>query len=152
MRQDFHEVVIERPRGGWRGPRRWRVPTDRIDPEEPAFGGQTSVPRDSASRHRGGTKHLSDLLGPVKRLLHRRVGRPWDRVWSELCGGLDTRRYLDRHVLDHVRRMVDCTECSPNRVGWSRFYVDEQGKLRRAPSLGRAARRAAIEAALLDPR
>lgn len=101
MRWDMHEVVIERPRGGPRGPRRGVKWDPRVhDPE--------LIPsRESTSRHRGGTKHLSDVLGPLKRFLDRAVGRPWDDVYSELRAGLSPDSLLHMHILEHLDHMVD---------------------------------------------
>lgn len=111
----MHEVVIERPRGGWRVPRRasrwdWRTHDEEASPR-----------RESTSRHRGGTKHLSDLLGPLRRFLDGAVGRPWDDVYSELRAGISPRSQLHLHILEHVRWMV--AERGP--------FLVEEGVLRR---------------------
>ena len=112
MRADMHEVVIERPRNGMRGPRRApRWDLARHEPEQ--------IPqRESTSRHRGGTKHLSDLLGPLKRFLDGAVGRPWDDVYSELRSGLSPRSLLHNHILEHVRSMVGL-----DGYRWGRFEI-----------------------------
>lgn len=104
MRWDMHEVVIERPRGGPRGPRRGVKWDPRVhDPE--------LIPsRESTSRHRGGTKYLSDVLGPLKRFLNSAVGRPWDDVYSELRAGLSPDSLLHMHILEHLQYLVDINE------------------------------------------
>lgn len=93
MRSDMRDVLISRPR--WcGGPRRKgrRRPLEELPMREPM--------------DRRGTKAFRDLLGPLKRFLASRVGRPWDSVWSELCDHLDRRGLLQRHVFLHLEHMV----------------------------------------------
>lgn len=100
MRSDMDEVLIERPRAGARLPRRERKWRGRwTEPEE--FPRQLSM-----SRHRGGTKHLTDNLGPLRRFLRSRVGRPWDEVYGEVRRQLSPRRHLDIHILEHLKHEV----------------------------------------------
>jgi hypothetical protein len=48
-------------------------------------------------------RSFADKLSPATRWLERQVGRPWDRVRSELFERFDTRTTAGRHVLfDHV--------------------------------------------------
>lgn len=127
MRPDMHEVVIERPRYG-SGDRsikdRWRW-----DGDEEACPSRLSFRR----RATHGTKSLSDLLGPLRRFLHSSVGRPWDKVYSDLRAGLSPRSLLHMHILQHVKYMVDL---EPNR--WSWLYVcPKTGLLRRNEALRR---------------
>lgn len=102
MRWDMYEVIIERPRGGrgWgrsaKGRERMR---DRLDPEQAAQ-------REPISMHRGGSKHLNENLAPLRRFLVRRVGRPWDEVYAEICATLRPDSAVQKHVLDHLRDMV----------------------------------------------
>lgn len=125
MRPDMHEVVIERPRWGSSQKRkkdRWSWTTD----EE----GERSPRRGSTSRRRGGTRELSDLLGPLRRFLDRSVGRPWDAVYSELRAGLSPKSQIHMHILEHVDQMV-------GRRGWSTgpfFICPKTGLLRREKS------------------
>lgn len=93
MRDDMRDVLITRGRkgGGWRKPGRQR-PLEELPLREPIM--------------RGGTKHFDDHLGPLKRFLASRVGRPWDEVWSELTRSLDRRGLLQEHVFVHLRQMV----------------------------------------------
>jgi hypothetical protein len=105
----MHEVVIERPRGGWRVPRRvsrydWRAHDDEALPK-----------RESTSRHRGGTKWLSDHLGPLRRFLDGAVGRPWDDVYAELRAAVPPRSLLHLHILEHVDRYVGRHPWVPGR-------------------------------------
>ena len=81
MRSDIAKVVFERPKGG----RTWASKTPRaaavmLDPA----GEQV----DERSNHirRKQQKRAMTNWGPLEHFLDCRVGRPWDQVWSEVCG------------------------------------------------------------------
>jgi hypothetical protein len=57
-------------------------------------------------RHRGGTKRLNEHLGPLRRYLDAHVGRPWDKVFSEICARIDRASAVQDHVRDHVAGYV----------------------------------------------
>ena len=154
MRSDMFELIIERPRhhGGkrklGRAGERAVMCADDAPHREPPVG-----------MSRGGTKGLSENLAPLRRFLQGCVGRRWDAVWSELCAHIAFDDPVQKHVLDHVRRMVlvdvvlidglpyrsEATGTGGEehlRVG-ARRYADElyvcprTGLLRAAPPLGR---------------
>jgi hypothetical protein len=50
-------------------------------------------------------KELSDHLGPLRRYLRRQVGRPWDKVYSEIRRGLPDGMHGE-HIMSHVRSDV----------------------------------------------
>ena len=54
-------------------------------------------------QHRGGLKLLNENLAPLRRYLERQVGRPWDKVYSEIAEGLRVASTVQRHVRDHLR-------------------------------------------------
>jgi hypothetical protein len=110
MREDMHKVVVERERhGSTRKSRKWGqrlafVPDGDYD-DQPKFAS-------SARRRQYGYDHkwFSDVLGPLRRFLRSNVGRPWNKVFSELRQGLDIRKTTGLHIFDHLRRMVT-TDC-----------------------------------------
>lgn len=137
MRSDMRDVLITRARGGggWKKPGRKR-PLEELPSFEPI--------------DRRGTKFFTDLLGPLKRFLASRVGRPWDEVFSELKAVLDARSLLQQHVFVHLEQMVHVRVVrvdgellalgrygpAPIRSGRRRssFYVDpDSGRLQRSP-------------------
>jgi len=59
--------------------------------------------RASSARHE---KDLNENLAPLKRYLMRQVGRPWDKVYSEICRTIDTRSAIGLHVLQHVGSFI----------------------------------------------
>lgn len=101
MRSDLHEVLIERPRQGR------RRKTDRgHKPRVGEWTGEDDSYADSYRPRRHRTKFFDDLLSPLRRWLRKQVDRPWDKVWSELASGIDSRSVVGRHLLDHVRGLV----------------------------------------------
>src|SRR5947208_10890690 len=100
MRQDMYRVVIERPRFGHANrSRKWGR---RVDEH---YEGPTFV--SSARRRQYGwhSKELSDLINPLVRYLHKQVGRPWDKVYSEIKAALPKGLHAD-HIWSHVKSEV----------------------------------------------
>lgn len=102
MRSDMFEVIIERPRLG--GSRSYlakgrRGEIARLHPDLAPSQEPMSIGR--------GSKHLNENLAPLRRFLERSVGRPWDAVRSEICAHLAMRSAVQKHVLDHVKDMVE---------------------------------------------
>jgi hypothetical protein len=115
MREDMFEVIIERPRydSGWRRPRPRPRDLEAAPLREPVG--------------RGGTKFLNENLAPLIRFLGRRVGQPWDVVHSEISAHLSLGSAVQKHVLDHVRELV---ELNPVIVdGWPFHPAARNGKL-----------------------
>jgi hypothetical protein len=152
MRWDMAKVIVERPRSGglWvRSDSSWN-------------GDEDSAPMQSNSPGRKSRpKSLSERLGPLVRYLHRQVGRPWDKVYSEIRRCISDRSTVQSHLLDHLFQFVElhvdwvdgkpCYRAQPSmgrwaglhqgRVpvvswsGWAKFYVCPQtGLLCRAPA------------------
>jgi len=96
MRSDMFEVLIERPRGNRGYGKPGRPPRELED----------APSREPMSIGRG-TKWLNENLAPLDRFLKRRVGRPWDRVHAEISAQLSVRSAVQKHVLDHLRQMVE---------------------------------------------
>lgn len=97
MREDMSKVIVERPRrgGGVQGDgRRWRNSRER--------GSHLGM-----KRGYGHPKGLSENLAPLKRWLHKQVHRPWDKVYAELCGGIDRRSTVQAHIFEHIDDFVE---------------------------------------------
>src|SRR5215468_1488058 len=104
MRKDMSKVVIERPRSGHSLPGyKTRLRIRHYDPEKDY---EDLPKRVSGSRSKyvraGETKYFSDFLSPLRRFLRTNVGRPWDKVYSEMKESLDDRKATGRHVFEHV--------------------------------------------------
>ena len=132
MREDMHKVVVERERyGSSRKNRKWSqrltFVADADYDDEPKF---TSSAR--GRQYSSDQKHFTDVLGPLRGFLRSNIGRPWDKVFSELRKGLDVRKVTGMHIFDHLKWMVatDCWIGADRRVyAWPKehevngFYV-----------------------------
>jgi hypothetical protein len=120
MRDDMHEVIIERPRWGsrMRHARRQR----RVDPKRAARHDPDSLPFHKGLRRHANegriTKSFSDLLGPLKRYLAGQVNRPWNKVWSEISANLKAANTVQQHVRDHVLDFVAIKTSMRDGVVW----------------------------------
>lgn len=102
MRSDMAKVIVERPRHGSRlrsvkFGARVRLASDVEDFDLAPPGGRDE-------------KSLNENLAPLKRYLDGQVGRPWDKVYSEIRANLDTRKATQLHILQHLRDYVQ-THC-----------------------------------------
>ncbi|MGD0298956.1 MAG: hypothetical protein ABSE86_17770 [Bryobacteraceae bacterium] len=108
MRSDMHKVIVERPRilrSKWKNRKTaLRLSESQraqaISDAEDHDGGRS---RASSARH---GKYLNENLAPLKRYLNSQVGRPWDKVYSEICRTIDTRSAIGLHVLQHVEHFI----------------------------------------------
>jgi hypothetical protein len=48
------------------------------------------------------SKQQSDFLAPLKRWLAKQVGRPWNKVYSELKSAFPARKHVYDHIFTHV--------------------------------------------------
>jgi len=99
MRGDMPKVIVERARTGRAPLRKGRDLRD----DDLALS-KVGVKRHA--RMRGGYKMLNENLNPLKRFLEGQVGRPWDKVWSEVCENLRPSNTVQQHVRDHIPDFV----------------------------------------------
>src|SRR5260370_26467608 len=107
MRKDMAKVVTEAPRRGHGNPSsKWgrRLTKDEYDLDD---HGATRAPISPRRQYGWKAKEFSDVLGPLRRYLRRQVGRPWDKVWSDISKTLDSRSLTGQHIFDHIRWEVD---------------------------------------------
>ena len=99
MRADMAKVIVERPRlgGGMRRPK-------GIRKRERLAMADLMPSREGIRRPwRGGyRKMLNEHLGPLRRFLQSQVGRPWDKVHSEISQHLR----LDSGTLSPLLRQL----------------------------------------------
>lgn len=152
MRHDMFKVIVERPRRGGHG----------VDPHRErrhaGYGDDGEAPaRESLrARHRD-RKWLNENLRPLERWLHAQVGRPWDKVFAELCEVIDRRSTVQQHIHQHVddfivRRVVRIDGVLHRSDGpwgptplaevrWQELYVDpDSGLLRENKARARSLR------------
>lgn len=142
MRADMSRVIVERPRRGGLFRRGRSLPIE----EMPLKQGMRRPYKIGQN-----WKQLNENLAPLRRYLERQVGRPWDKVYSEIAAHLRTDNTVQQHVREHLRDFVAVT---PRRLygtvygypEWTKthysqlwhqpFYVDERdGILKRTDRL-----------------
>ncbi|MEM8937515.1 MAG: hypothetical protein AAGC77_14045 [Pseudomonadota bacterium] len=100
MRKDMFKVIVERPRRG----ADFRVNRSRLAGEDdlPSRVGMKRF----RTLNRTKSKWLNENLAPLNRYLMKQAGRPWRKVYSEICENLDANNTVKRHVRDHLQDFV----------------------------------------------
>jgi len=146
VRSDLHKVIVERPRLGSRMPNHKTAMRLRAGAltEAVARGDDYDSGASRASSARR-DKRLNENLAPLTRYLRSQVGRPWNKVYGEVCAAIDTRSAVGLHVLQHIPDIVTTKTFAIGKVVYSRWwgmdmpvdglYVDPRtGLLRHAQS------------------
>ena len=110
MRKDMFKVIVDRPRRG----AGFRVNRTRLAGEDdlPVRIGMKRF----RTLNRTDSKWLNENLAPLKRYLMKQAGRPWSKVFSEICENLDTGNTVKQHVRDHLQDFV-ITKVAVGRKG-----------------------------------
>jgi hypothetical protein len=167
MRADMAKVIVERPRHrGWSGktPKGYRKKWRRL-----LAGEKPPIREGIKAPWSGGQKGLNEHLGPLRRYLDSQVGRPWDKVFAEICAHINRDSAVQDHVRDHVEGyvarqviIIDGIPCHGpgswfygrplHDYGWVRWYVcPRTGLLRRVkgPKPRPSGKRAIVRPAFL---
>jgi len=96
------KVLVERPRlGRWNGDS--RPGKGYANKLRQHFAAGNSPPsREGMKRRHNRTKAFNEHLGPLRRFLDANVGRPWDKVYSEICKYVDRGNVVQKHILTHL--------------------------------------------------
>jgi hypothetical protein len=129
------KVIVTRPRILESAPRKGRTIADEAQPK--FIGLHRHV------QERGGCKMLNETLAPLRRYLEAQVGRPWDKVYSEIAAHLKPTSTVQQHVRDHLGDFVNLHRQPSRFLGFSyrsrpwreALYVDAHGILRRTDDL-----------------
>lgn len=134
MRKDMAKVIVTRPRILEDAVRKGRSVPDEVEPK--SIGLRRHV------RERGGFKVLNENLAPLRRYLEAQVGRPWNKVYSEIAANLRVSSTVQQHVRDHLKDFVNLHRMpgrwsisSADRPWHEPLYVDGHGYLRRTSDL-----------------
>jgi hypothetical protein len=110
MRKDMSKVVTERPRRGHanKSNKTGRKLTSAEFEKDDV--GPARAPVSRFRQYGSDAKDFSDLIGPLRRSLRKNVGRPWNKVKSELSKTLDRTSMSGRHIWSHIEWEVseDC--------------------------------------------
>jgi hypothetical protein len=141
MRPDMDKIIVERPRLGGGRARKGR-PAREIEEAPKSIGMMR------AAKLKGDYKTLNENLTPLRRYLEKQIGRPWNKVWSEISAHLKPKSAVQQHVRDHVPDFVGVKSTVLDGEVWVhgrysvaalkdshvRLYVDPRsGLLRRNP-------------------
>jgi len=90
------KVIVERPRRG-----------SRLRNHKSALSLQPRLLDDDVYIYPPKPKHpkqkwLNEHLNPLRRYLESQVGRPWSKVYAEICQNLDSRKATGLHILQHL--------------------------------------------------
>jgi hypothetical protein len=95
MRADMNKVIVERPRG-------YKGSETRAKRRRNDFDG----PQQLGMRAGHGRPHLNENLSPLRRYLRAQIGRPWNKVYSEIASGIDRRNAVQQHVYQHIDEFI----------------------------------------------
>jgi hypothetical protein len=91
MRADMYKVIVERPRRGKAG-----------DAAAARLRNDIDGPMRLGMRAGYGNRSLNENLAPLRRFLRAQLGRPWNKVFSEICAGIDRRNTVQQHIHQHI--------------------------------------------------
>lgn len=100
MRPDMFKVIVERPRHGVHKAPRVKLRYDRL-PDRAKAG-----MRRFAVQQGRRTKYLNENLAPLRRYLWKQRGRPWNKVYGEICATLDASHTVKQHVREHLEDFI----------------------------------------------
>jgi hypothetical protein len=93
------KVIVERPRIGSRLRGRGKGARRKLQ----RFPSDETPKREGMKRSVGPCrKLLNEHLGPLRRYLHKQIGRPWNKVFSEISQHISRDSAVQDHVRDHV--------------------------------------------------
>ncbi len=95
MRKDMCKAIVERPRRGKEG-----------DAIAARLRQDLDGPMRLGTRAGYGSRSLNENLAPLRRYLHSQIGRPWNKVFSEICAGIDRRNTVQQHIHQHIRDFI----------------------------------------------
>src|SRR6185437_6639175 len=147
MRQDMYKVIVERPRTGKRAhPAALRLRDD--------LDGPTRL----GMRAGYGFLDLNENLQPLRRYLQAQIGRPWDKVYSEICARIDRRNTVQQHIHQHIDdfiaikvrekegKLIAVSRGNPRELWYEELYVDPRTGIIREYRRGRRSRSAVSSA------
>jgi hypothetical protein len=137
MRKDMGKVITERPRTGSRYKKDDKGYKKLLQKE-----GLDHVRQEKIKMRGGNERNFTDVIGPLAGFLEKNVGRPWDKVLSEINQSLPATGGVSYiHARDHLfqlvetkTRLIEGELCDSKGLpirGWVRFFVCPKGFLRK---------------------
>jgi hypothetical protein len=98
MREDMDKVLIDRPRFGRSLRKMNRMRAKQMAGNAPSKQGVRRQRWENNTK----TKDFNDHLGPLRRYLAKQVGRPWNKVYSDISERIKPGHMMQEHLLEHV--------------------------------------------------
>jgi hypothetical protein len=95
MRPDMYKVIVERPRSG-----------KRTRPAALRLRNDMDGPMRLGMRAHYDYLDLNENLQPLRRYLRAQIGRPWNKVYSEICARIDRRNTVQQHIHQHIDNFI----------------------------------------------
>jgi hypothetical protein len=102
MRADMGKVLVERPRLKRRSGDSRPSKGYRKEAERALAAGDAPSREPIKKRYKNNRKFFNENLGPLRRFLEANVGRPWNKVYSDICQHVDRGNVVQKHVLTHL--------------------------------------------------
>jgi hypothetical protein len=144
MRSDMAKVLVERPRPGSRmGSRPKKSYHGQVQKQMRRCleTGDSPPTKETHWQRFGYKRHFNEHLSPLRRYLHKQLGRPWNKVHSEICANINQGNVVQNHILTHLYQYVERHVCERNgkieRLDgrplhfWSLYYVCPRTRLLR---------------------
>ena len=96
------KVIVERPRIGSRLPHKGKG----YDRRTAHLDGDDQPKRERMKLRGGYGKCLNEHLSPLRRYLEKQVGKPWSKIFADVCRYLDRNSAVQDHVRDHLNDYV----------------------------------------------
>lgn len=106
MREDMDKQIVERPRRGSRFGALWVRRNRRRSKQQDLETAPKQVSMGVERQYDYDEQELSERLGPLLRFLHRNVGRPWEKVYSEIRARIRLDAAVQLHGVQHLFRAV----------------------------------------------
>jgi hypothetical protein len=138
MREDMAKLLVERPRrGGLRA-----LAAKKVQLKEDDDG---AIQQEAMRKRWRERKEFNEYFAPLKRYIQSQVGRPWNKVYSEICQRINRSSAIQIHILQHLEDFVqehvfkvgdDFYSLRTRYRVWDRyFYVDpDSGLLCQVPT------------------
>jgi len=151
MRYDMKKVLCTRPRLGSRL-KNQDVRHQRHESLHEGSESSTKSGMKPSNKRYSERKYLNEYLNPLIRFLGSVVGRPWDKIHSEIREKSPSDSAVGAHIYQHLWDYVERHPVWKDGVvghtawsgwtrleakqgqGWNEFYVDKHGILQRSPA------------------
>lgn len=140
MRDDFNKQLTERERIGHKmkfGDYRNAKLNKSLD--EDMSGGKESIHarRRNAKGSNKARKQFNENLNPLKNFLRVNLGRPWDKIYSEITQNFDKRKVINNHILEHLFQYVELEvyiiDGKPHTLSKYRYSREEYSPITYSP-------------------